>query len=223
MNGKTKGLSYYSNRDGVFARERVPVTVTHTQDQEKVREFLRLATRNWDMLSESQRDAWAAYAGQYFPYGDSGRGGRVQGVAMYARSNITRQILGQGLLAEAPALAPPNPLTAIAPVVTDTPETFAFQLTHNHASVAGLAVLVRITPAMPTLGCTPQAAQARLIRGVDPASSAALPASGGTVTFANARYSVEDGQRYGVRAEVVRVADGIASPSAFADAIRLLA
>ena len=53
-----------------------------------------------------------------------------------------------------------------------------------------------------------------------PSSAAALPESGGVVTFANARFAIEPGARFGVALTVIRAEDGLASPVAFFDVIR---
>ena len=54
----------------------------------------------------------------------------------------------------------------------------------------------------------------------EPASAAAMPDSGGIVAFANARFAIDPGARFGVALTVIRAEDGLASPVAFFDVIR---
>ena len=71
-----------------------------------------------------------------------------------------------------------------------------------------------------TQACTPRADQCRYVRGLSPDSFLPLAASGSTYTFTPAKYTVEDGRRYGVEVRIVRTADGLQGPPIFGDFIK---
>jgi hypothetical protein len=82
-------------------------------------------------------------------------------------------------------------------------------------------VLVKITRAMKRRSWTPGKHRARCICGLGPQSAVALPENGGIVTFPDARFAIEPGERFGAAFTVIRVEDGLASPVAFFDLIRV--
>ena len=55
------------------------------------------------------------------------------------------------------------------------------------------------------------------LRGATALSSLPLPASGASLSFTPARYTVQDGQRYGVEVVGVRLSDGLCSRPTLGD------
>lgn len=219
MEGKTKKLSFFTTSEGIFSRERGPVTNPNTLEQQKIRQIVTAAARNWQNLTQLQRDGWQEYAQQFYTENSEGDPIRPQGMPTYVRANVVRSILGQPFTTGAPLNPPPSGVTDMVSEMATSENEFTFTLTHAHATVTGLQVLVKITPAMSSPARTPRLQDLRLIRGVDSDSAFALVVSGGSITIAGARFLVPDGIRFGGEARIVRTVDGISSPPFFIDAV----
>ena len=213
-------LSYSTVQGEVLARAKVIPANPQTPEQLLVRSYMTAATKNWDTLTKAQREAWDAYARTYFA--DATAPTTAPGLSVYVRAQVNRQLLGLPLLAAAPTQAPPPPVTSITQVDALNPDTLGLTVTHTLTSVAGLSLVVRQTPATATLARRPQPTDLRYVKGATVASTSALPATGASVQFAPTRYSIEDGQRYGVGARIVRTADGIASLPITGDFIKVV-
>jgi hypothetical protein len=222
MTGTHTGCSLVYTRygDNTYGKGRYVGVRRKSPDQQTVGAFVTAATRNWDNLTDAQREAWLAYARTYFATDENGRQVRPSGIATYVRANVVRQLLGLALTTDAPTQAPPNPLTSAVLLPADDMTTYGFNLVHSIAPVTGHMVLVRITPAMPTVACTPDVNDLRYIKGLVPGSAAALVASGSAIAIDGGRFTVNEGQRMGFQLRVVRTADGIAGPAFFRSALR---
>ncbi|PKO19979.1 hypothetical protein CVU37_00450 [candidate division BRC1 bacterium HGW-BRC1-1] len=219
---KSSDLVFYYRNGQTFARARVTPRNPDTIDQQKIRAYITAATRNWDELTAAQRSAWQDYAEAYFTVNSAGRAVTPQGLPIYVKANITRQILGLALTTSAPTQPPPTPISDLASEPADELDRFDIIPTHSITTITGLALLVRITPAMLTVARTPRENELRYIKGVSPASAPALTASGSVISITNAQYAIDAGKRYAIQARVVRTADGIASEPLFRDLTRSL-
>jgi hypothetical protein len=203
-----------------FARAKVTPKNPQTPDQLKIRAYMSAATKQWFTLPRIQMEAWEEYAKDFFKKDDEGHKVKPSGIATYMRANSVRQILGLPLITVAPTLAPPTRLSEVLQNSSGAPNQLGLELVHTYTTLTGFQVLVRMSAAMVTLGRTPLRTDMRFVRGVSPNSAAALPASGGTVSFTPTRFEVEEGERYGVEVRVVRTADGITSSPVFGDFIK---
>jgi hypothetical protein len=141
-------------------------------------------------------------------------------VNTYVRANVLRQTLGLAMISDAPTLAPPVPPTEIQQLAAQNPDSLGFELFHGHVAVAGLQVLVRATPAMPTVAHCPRLSDYRYVCGVAAASFQALAATGGQYTFSPTRFIVDADLRYGVEVRIIRTADGMASEPVYGDFVK---
>lgn len=219
---KNTDLVFFETNNQCFARARVRPANPRTQEQVLVRTYLDLASKNWDTLTPAQRKAWEEYTETYFKYDDEGNEINPMGINTYQRAMFNRQMLGLPLIGDAPVDAPPSPLTSIEQLGAQSPDTLGIEVFHGLTSLAGLHVVVRMTPAMKTTARTPRETDYRFVRGVSPSSAAALPVTGSSITFTPTRFVVDDGRRYGVSARVVRAADGIASLPRYGDFLKLV-
>ena len=199
----------------VIARSKVRPSNPRTQDQLRSREFARTAARCWSHLSPEARAGWVEFT---LRFACAQQQRRAPNVCREAQR--MRLILGLPPTTGAPHHGLPAPVTRLAPEPCSAPNEFRFRIEHALDTPAGHMVLVKITPAMPTPGRTPREPDARAICGLGPASAAAMPDSGGIVAFANARFAIDPGARFGVALTVIRAEDGLASPVAFFDVIR---
>ena len=222
MEGTSKNSSLVLTEQlGVtYGRAKVIPANPKTADQVEVRSNLTLTVRTWGTLTAQQREAWKAYAKLYFGKTDDGRSFRASGLTAFTSCNAIRQALGLALISDAPTVAPPSSLRRIAQVPAQNPDAVGIEVTHGIAVTAGLLVLVRATGPMPTPGHTPALTDLRYVCGVGPASAQALPASGTPLVFSPTKYVVQDGQRYGVEARVVRTADGTVSAPVYGDFLK---
>ena len=215
---KTTDLVYIENAatGEVFARSKIKPRNPNSRDQQAARRVSTDATRCWSSLSPSARADWERFTLR-FACGQKPR--RPMDVCREAQR--MRLILGLPTTAGAPHLTYPPPVTGLSEEPCASPDEFRFRVEHAVDAPAGHMVLVKITPPVPTTACCPRAKDARAICGLGPASAAALPDSGGMVTFPNARFAIESGARFGVALTVIRAEDGLASPVAFFDLVRL--
>ncbi len=213
-------LSFSTVQGEVIARAKVIPANPQTAEQTAVRSFITAATKNWASLSPSQREAWDAYARTFLT-------GMIPpttapGLSAYVRSNVNRQVLGLALISAAPVAPPPAPVRTFSADSGTDPDGLGLTVDHTHTTVSGLVLLVRMTPATATLARRPQATDQRYVRGASADSTVALPTSGTSVLFGPTRYAVQDGQRFGVEARIVRTADGIASQPIYGDFIKVV-
>jgi hypothetical protein len=217
---KTTDLVYMRLGDQTVARAKVTPANPRSSDQLKVRSYLTLAMRNWDTLTAAQRSAWQVYAERYIIPGNPDAQLKGIGLNTYARANAIRQALGLAMISDAPLDGPPVYPTGIRQLAAQNPDSLGFELDHGITSVAGYQVLVRATPAMPTVARVPRANEYRYVCGMGPASFHALAASSGAYTFSPTRFIVDPDLRYGVEVRIIRTADGMASTPIYGDFIK---
>jgi hypothetical protein len=216
---KTTDLVYMRLGDKTVARAKVTPANPRSSDQLKVRSYLTLAMRNWDTLTAQQRSAWQSYAERYILPGN--RDAQLKGIGLntYARANAIRQALGLAMISDAPLEGLPVGPTGIRQLAAQNPDSLGFELDHA-VPLTGHQVVVRATPAMPTVARAPVPSDYRYVRGMGPDSFQPLVASGGQYTFSPTRFIVDPDLRYGVEVRIVRTADGMASPPIYGDFVK---
>lgn len=199
------------------ARAKVKPANPQTPDQVKLRGFTTAVTRAWHNTSLLQQAGWADYATRYFLGDNPEKSRKTMALRMFVRANLVRLILGLTIVLEPPTLAPPGRPSAVRQLEAQNPDSVGLELDHTEPATTGLVVLVRATAAMKSTACTPVPGQHRYVCGLGPASCQPLGPSGSTLTFSPTKYVVNDGQRYGVEAQIVRLADGVMGLPAYGD------
>lgn len=197
-------------------------TNPRSAEQQIIRTFMANATQNWKNLSPTQREAWLNYAKLFFTKDEDGEKVVPSGLATYMRANSGRQLLGLPLTTAAPVLAPPLPLLEIQQLGAQNPDSVGLTVVHSHTSLANHSIVVRMTPASFSPADAPREGEYRFVRGASVNSTVPLPASGTDVTFAPTRFIVNDGERYGVEARVLRTTDGLMSLPVYGDFFKLI-
>lgn len=195
-----RGNKCYARR---YAAPRNP----QSRDQVAVRKFLANATKAWGALTPRQREGWEKYAELY---SESIAGEKLSAYNMFSKIQYYRQALGHPLLLDPPTLPPPPAPTEIRLRPAGAPDEFRFQLEHSVIERAQYVVGFEITPPMPSPGRKPRSIEYRMIRHVGPESFFALLSPAGTYLIQGARFSVDQGQRFGVRARIISV-EGVPS------------
>jgi len=218
------GLSdvcYFMGKNGkTYARSAGAVANPRTAPQQSVRAYFTAASKAWQTLTPAQRAAWEDFARMYFATNDAGESVKPSGINTFVKANSIRQVLGLTVVADAPTMAPPAPLSEIEQVDAMNPDTLGITVTHSITPLTGLQVIVRMTRATLTGARAPRLTDFRFCRGVSPDSAAPLVASGSDLTFTPTIFEIGDGLRYGVEARVVRTADGIMSRPALGDFVK---
>ena len=214
------GLVFYTKDGVVLARAKGNSRGSPTPQRSACRARFAYASKAWALLTPEQRAAWAAYAQAWFRATPQGERLHVNAQNVFTKANSIRQVLGLPMIADAPLLGPPSPPVEATIELSAAPDEFSFCVHHGYENVAGYSLLVRITPATDTGACTPRTRDAVYVCGVGPASTAPLGPSGGVVTFAGARLSVNDGKRFGFEIRIARQCDGMPSPPLWRDTIR---
>lgn len=223
LQGKFAGsdVCYFMGKNGLtYARTAGSVANPRTAPQQSMRGYFTSASKAWQTLTPEQRDAWLAYARLYYTRNDAGNPVQPSGLNTFVKANSIRQVLGLPLVTAAPVVAPPAPLTALLSVAGMGPDTLGLEITHSIASVTGLQVIVRMTPATISQARAPRLTDMRFVCGVGSASALPLTASGTELTFTPTVFTLGDGDRFGVEARIVRTADGVMSQPVIGDLIK---
>lgn len=121
LRGSSGAATASRNRYGAYIRARVVPVNPNTDNQNDVRDFFAFLAQGWRELTESQRTAWSALAGEV-PIVDSlGQTIVLSGNAMYAKVNILRRQVGDSILADAPALDQAPVILTATPTFDDSP------------------------------------------------------------------------------------------------------
>lgn len=223
LQGKFAGsdVCYFIGKNGLtYARSAGEVSNPRTAPQQSVRGYFTSASKAWQTLTLAQRDGWLEYAQLYFARNDAGDPVQPSGLNTFVKANSIRQVLELPLVTGAPTEAPPAPLTGIESVGAMGPTTLGLEITHSIATITGLQVIVRMTPATISPARAPRLTDMRFVCGVGAESALALTASGTELTFTPTIFSLGEGDRFGVEARVVRTADGIMSQPIVGDFIK---
>lgn len=160
MSGSIAGNTFSHNKGGQYVRQRtVPINPT-TSRQMAVRSALSTTARSWQALTQTQRDAWAAYA-QANPVTDRlGNSITLSGASMHNRLNTKIRDFAGTPIATPPSSAPPvAPSTFTISANTAANVTVAF--TPTPIGAANRVELWIAPPGGP--GQNPNFNQARLV------------------------------------------------------------
>ena len=216
-------VCYFVGKNGLtYARSAGDVDNPKTANQQSVRSFFTTVSKAWSTLTVAQRNAWQDYAELYFRTDDNGAPVLPSGINTFVKANTVRLILGQAIVPAAPVSSPPSPLTAIEQLGAVGVDALGISITHAISPLTGLQVIVKMTPAMATVARAPQETDYRLCKGPNSGSAQTLTASGTDLTFNSTVYSINDGERFGVEARIVRTADGIMSMPVYGDFIKVI-
>lgn len=224
ISGTCKGMDlvYMTTAHGTFARRNVPPANPRTEDQLRIRSYLVAAARSWRTLTCTQHHEWNEYAKSTFAPG-SGRGSRERrcwscGMTLYVRASVVRQMLGLPCGQEPPVGPPPSRIVRLSQVPGLAADALGIRVEHwINDDVSRYQVCVRATPPTCSPGRKPQPNDLRSVCGIGPASFQPLPASGGEAIFTPVKHPILVGQRYAAEARIIRVEDGIASDSIYAE------
>lgn len=207
-----RGWVVQNRRSGIVMYDRPVFEDQRTAEQLAFRMAGQKAGEVWRELGAREKDGWHRYARRWgrtlWPEG----GYYVTGVNVHQACSVNRGLMGMELPRTAPAGRPPGRLVGVEllPMATQSEvREFSFRIRHRVRFPEQYVVSVSITPAPASAGRRPQEKEARLIQGFGPASLAELPASGGIVTFRDARFAITSGQRFGVVAKLIRIRDGV--------------
>ncbi len=201
-----------------YARRYAAPKNPQSKDQVTVRKFLSTATKAWGTLTPRQREGWQQYAQQY---SEVIAGELLSAYNMFSKIQYYRQALGQALLLDPPTLPPPMAPTAIRLRPAASPDEFRFQVDHGIVERSQYVLGFEITPGMPSPGRKPRSIEFRMIRHVGPESFLALLPPAGTYIISGARFSVDHGQRFGVRARIVSC-EGVPSRAIEGDFLKII-
>lgn len=216
-------VCYFIGKNGLtYARSAGDVANPRTAPQQSVRGYFTSASKAWQTLTPTQRAAWLNYAQTYYTTNEQGQAVQPSGLNTFVKANTVRQVLGLAIVTDAPTAAPPAPLTSIEQLGAQNPDTLGITITHSIATVTGLQVIVRMTPATLSPARAPRPTDLRYCCGVSAASAKALTASGTDLVFTPTIFLVDDSKRYGVEARIIRTADGIMSQPTLGDFIKVV-
>lgn len=147
FSGSTGNITATHSAGHLVVRNRTVPTYTDTEYQKAIRQNFTLFTKNWQQLTDAQRDEWNVKAktvtSDHAKYGISGK---ISGFNLYVRCNMNLQILGL-----APALTVPgDDLPGILPELgTITTSADALTLALTDKVDKDDIVVIRITPLSP--------------------------------------------------------------------------
>jgi hypothetical protein len=172
-------------------------------DQRTHRKWFRIAQQHWITISAIQREMWAGYANRnnrVFEYKDSYTN---NGRHLLREVQLTRQQLGLELSHDAPTVRPIRSHLQVFQHPVAQANTFTFQVVHNVPNPSGMLLYVEISPATDRPTIKPHPKSYRPIKGKNPNSYVPLQESGAVYTITSARFSIPDGERYGMRLRVI--------------------
>lgn len=119
LSGKGGSVVASHNRYGSYLRNRVVPTNPKTARQTFVRDFFATLSQRWRTLTEDQRLGWINLAPQVPTTDRQGQAIILAGNALYIKTNILRDSVGDALIDAAPDLDSPPGISAltVAPAV----------------------------------------------------------------------------------------------------------
>ncbi len=202
ISGTLGNFTFRSTRDGVIISERPVARQTPpTAEQIRVRGLFSTASKQWQTLTDTQREGWETYAATYFQNDSTGRA--LKGQSVYIKAAWYAQALDAPLPASPPTAAPPPSPTAILGLGVPNEATLSFRVTHPLSTLTGYRLLVEITPPLTSPARHPQPSDFRAVRGVGSGSMLSLLPASNPYSITGARFSIPNGSRYGCRATIV--------------------
>jgi hypothetical protein len=127
--GSYQNVTFSRNRNGQYVRGRaIPVNPGSTF-QAAVRARFALNAQNWRDLTSAQRAGWADLGDQISRNDSLGQSYNLTGFQTYLSVNNNRLAAGDTVLADAPALLPPDPLATLVATIGVASFSVAFTVT----------------------------------------------------------------------------------------------
>jgi len=204
LHGNLGAFNIRTTKNGiVFAKKKKRSTAEATAEQVAVQNLFTAASKNWQNLTNTQREEWEQYAAAYFPRDKDRNGAGPSGQALYSKAAWYLQAAGLALPTAAPVDAPPARPTGITISAAADETEVQIGVDHSIADVTGHRLRVEVTPRLGTAAQKPLDGAFRAIAGVGVASNPALQASGLIYTFNPIRYNLLHGDRFGIRATLI--------------------
>lgn len=150
ISGKIQGTVFARNKGGAYARGRGVVTNPRTPEQMRVRSIFATVSASWRNLTEIQISDWNELASETTYQNRLGDSRNYTGKALYQKINQNRQLMGLGLLSNAPSF------TELIGVMS---ASGSFSLNGDDLSIAFNADLVAELTSTPSAGfvlsCSP--------------------------------------------------------------------
>ncbi len=125
FSGSAKGVTArFQNGRSILSIKTRP-TGTSSAAQIARRTSLKTVTKTWRTLTDQQRSCWERLAEKSFGKGAFGQKARISGMNMFVRLNVNRQMVGENMLADAPADGAAVPAVEYSQVIV-TPQVVAF-------------------------------------------------------------------------------------------------
>jgi len=208
-------------RKGVFDCYPMPdLPPSNTPEQQAVRAIGKATVEAWRGLTVEQKAAWSELGRRVERIFPRRSVEPLTGYRLFQSCARYRQILGLPIHADPQGFPPPESVTGIGLLPSADPRTFRFRVHHTAKAPAGYRLIVSISPSTGRRGRKADRRNGRHIKGFGPASTVALPASGGVVEFTGARFTVRPGERFGMWVRIVHEHTGSAGPEFFADLTR---
>jgi hypothetical protein len=202
-NLKNKELIYYRRNNKVCIRRYKKPRQPDSSDQLLHRNWFRIAEKHWLKLTDIQRELWAGYANRnngVFEYeGSYTNNGRY----LMKEVQYNRLQLGLAFSYDAPTTRAYRSRLEVFQNPVGEDDTYSFQVMHNVPNPAGMLLQVEISPATKRPTIKPHPNSYRPIKGKSSASYVSLQESGAVYTVTDARFSVKNGESYGMRLRVI--------------------
>ena len=164
ISGKLGGAVFASNKGGAYMRAFTKPTNPKTSYQEDARDSLAQYSNEWRVLTDEERESWAAWAATHPIVDRLGASRNLTGSQAYVKINANRDLAGD---ATANATVPGDP--SFTQAIVDVTESIAADISNNNILVplgAGAAdgqfLFVYITPAL-SAGINASFGQERLL------------------------------------------------------------
>ena len=215
ISGSIGGTTFSRNRSGAYARNRSNPVDPNTASQQKVRSAVALLAYNWfNVLTATQRAAWALYADNVSVVNRLGDSINLTGYNMYQRTNIPLINADMAEVDSGPTvftLPDADPTAAIAVSEATQNASITFDNTLDWANEDDAALLVYIS--------RPQNASVNFFKGpyrlagtVDGDGTTA-PTSPATIAVP---FPVVEGQKIFCQCRIVRADGRLSNPFRFA-------
>lgn len=133
--GSYQGITFSRNRFGQYQRSRATPVNPNSSFQVAVRARMSLNSSNWRDLTAGQRAGWADLGTAISRNDPLGQAYTMTGFMAYCMVNNNKLAAGDATIADAPALAIPDPLVSITPTVTAASFSIAYTVTPLGAGI----------------------------------------------------------------------------------------
>jgi hypothetical protein len=128
------------NRSGQFLRKRVSPRNPRTAAQRRARKYMRIFSRLWNRLTEAQRAAWRAAAGNVLSRPRLGKPRPLDGQKFFNKINTVLAICGREPLLDPPPRPQFGPNPVVALTATNGPAGIALMLSLSESPAEDIMV-----------------------------------------------------------------------------------